>query len=278
MTTKGTLKQFSDTFHSLLSKRSRWHHSTTRPQACPQQARVDPRPRSDVHAELLHPTRPRFNDTPCICCFGCAGRVTSGPRRSSNSRHCWCWFCRGAVPRTTWRSSFIIRHCVCCSGGAVRATSPGKRRSSFTRNIREFWFRRGPLLCNSRRLSFPSRLYGRCSGGSVAICSDQDGPVSSRPSASSGSVVVLCFSIPEGRASTEDPAIPDSVVALCFAIPRSRALPAGLAAAVTPALGVLFALGHDGPAPPEDTATLDSVAALCFSNSEAEIHHHQQTL
>ena len=182
--------------------------------------------------------------------------------------HWQCGFCRCAVPRTTWRSSFNSGHCVCRGDGDVRATSPGPRRSSFTGSLREF-----TLLRNSMRLSF-------------------SGPVSSELSASSGSVVALCFAIPRGRAfpaciattlmpalflpfaldpkgpaSSEDPATSDSVVALCFAIPGGRASPAGLAAAVTPALGVLFALGHDGPAPPEDTATLDSVAAMCFSNS-----------
>ena len=46
----------------------------------------------------------------------------------------------------------------------------------------------------------------------------------------------------------------DSVVALHFATPEGRTSSAGIATAVSTALGVHFALDQERPAPPKDTA------------------------
>ena len=52
-------------------------------------------------------------------------------------------FCRDAVLRKPWRSSFINRVCDCCNRSCIgRATSFGPRRSSFTGTLCEFRFRR----------------------------------------------------------------------------------------------------------------------------------------
>ena len=92
----------------------------------------------------------------------------SGPRRSSiTGRHCWCWFCRGAVPRTTWRWSFISRHCDCCNSGCV-----GRARPRWSSNT--FW--RGAVLCNPWRPIFTIRSSDCYSGGTGrATCSGPRG-------------------------------------------------------------------------------------------------------
>ena len=79
-------------------------------------------------------------------------------------------------------------------------------------------------------------------------------------------VLFLPFALGQERpASPEDTAISNSVLTPCFSIPGRRASPAGIATAVTTALGVLFALGQESPAPPENTAVSNSVVALCFA-------------
>ena len=167
--------------------------------------------------------------------------------------------CRGTLLCHSMRASFTSRLDGCCSGGTVHAICFGPRGPNFIKTLWEF------MLC--RGTSFPSRLC-TCGSGGAAICF---GPRRSN----SGSVVALRLAIPNDFTAAvaaalflpfaleegpEDTAISVSVVAPCFAIPGGRASPAGLAAAVTPALGA-----HDGPAPPEDTATLDSVVALSFA-------------
>ena len=53
------------------------------------------------------------------------------------------------------------------AAGAIRATSPGLTRPSFTRSLFEFRLCGDTLLCNLRRPSSTSRLYG--SGGHLFI-------------------------------------------------------------------------------------------------------------
>ena len=84
----------------------------------------------------------------------CSSCTRTGLRRSSiTGRHCECRFCRGAVLRKPWRSSFSRSGNSGCMGSA---TSSGPKRSSSTGTLCEFRFRRGTLLCDSRRPSSTS--------------------------------------------------------------------------------------------------------------------------
>ena len=70
----------------------------------------------------------------------------------------------------------------CTRVGGTAAACPGPTWPSFTRSLREFRFRRGTLLCNSRRPSFTSKHCDCCINGTgCALCS---GP--RRPSFTSG--------------------------------------------------------------------------------------------
>ena len=84
----------------------------------------------------------------------------------------------------------------------------------------------------------PADFTAAVAAALLTLALDQESPASSDHSASSGSVVALCF-VPGGRAS-----------------------PADLTAAVATALFMSYALGHKGPpASPE----VPSVVVLCFA-------------
>ena len=192
-------------------------------------------------AVLRKPWRSSFISRICDCChFSCAGRATrTGPRRSIfNGRHCEFGFCRD---------------CILCDLGI--SPSPTDFASVVATPSARYFAHSGGRASSADRATAILAVL-------VALPAlDQEDPASpgdtGRASPADRATAVAAALVQPSALDPDDPALPedsattDSVVALCFAIPDGRASTTDFAsAAISSVLVVHVVLDQEDPTSP----------------------------